>query len=317
MKKIFNNFLVQSSKVGCNWMLCQATGGNTSFKYDGEINIKASGYNLRDSLICPEEIFVNPKEILGFKKPSMEYKMHIAIPHKYVFHYHPLRFILCSIFDELQQLKNKLDEYKIKTCILPYVEPGDSLAFIIEKYIKNKELPDIIFLMNHGVVVSGNNISSVKKLILVLEKISFESLKQHIYLIKDIENSWGKLYETIIKKNKSIINNNDIELVNKGLKKIKNNDILFPDQVIYLDGNFASWGDSNQYFTFSNSGYNSQIIFEKKITNTQKEYLIALGFLIAMIGSSTKQISNVINEKEVKNLKNNPKEIYRKNKDLA
>jgi len=312
MDKLKKDFLFKSYEIGNNWKLCQATGGNTSIKHKGSIEVKASGVSLKDSLISHEEIFVDLYKNENDKKPSMEFKLHLAIPKKYIFHYHPLRFLLCSAFNDLEKLKIKLEEENIKVSILPYVEPGEPLANEIKRIIKKGDVPDIILLTSHGVVISANKIGYANKCISTLEKISFDLLSLHINNILEIEDSWDYIYKSLISEKNLILKGIDLDYLKKGLNKLRDSDILFPDQCIYLDGNFETWGASSRYFNLVPLKDNYNLIFKNLITKTQKEYLISLGFLISMIGSSKKQIKNYINEIETNNLKKNPDEIYRK-----
>ena len=106
--KDVNNFLISSQTVGKNFDLIQGAGGNTSFKEGGFLNIKASGFKLKDSLTKDIFVQINLNKLLKILeadseskytqflenstrlRPSIETSMHAILPQKYIFHLHCL-----------------------------------------------------------------------------------------------------------------------------------------------------------------------------------------------------------------------------------
>ena len=72
--------------IGNNWMLTQATGGNTSFKENGIKLIKSSGRSLNETNKDNKQLFVEMDGSNG--KPSMEVQFHNDLNWKYICHYH-------------------------------------------------------------------------------------------------------------------------------------------------------------------------------------------------------------------------------------
>ena len=98
MENDYTELLSLSQWLGDNWLLSQASGGNTSVKSPTGIWIKASGAWLSKSQSDPAAFtFVSTNDVGSEVRPSMELPFHLAIPHKFVCHYHSVYFLLCSI----------------------------------------------------------------------------------------------------------------------------------------------------------------------------------------------------------------------------
>lgn len=98
------------------------------------------------------------------QRPSMEYGFHFCSPHKYVVHIHPadLNVILCSNEAEaiIKNLFHDLPHY-----FVPYIAPG----FQLFQYLKRLSPAKVIFLQNHGLIVSDNNSWDVAHNLCVIE----------------------------------------------------------------------------------------------------------------------------------------------------
>jgi NAD(P)-dependent dehydrogenase (short-subunit alcohol dehydrogenase family)/rhamnose utilization protein RhaD (predicted bifunctional aldolase and dehydrogenase) len=179
-----------------------AGGGNTSFKNDRYIWVKASGTSLstidengfvqldREKLktISQASYSENPfererqvKDDLNGAivnkasglRPSVETSMHDVISFPYVVHTHPtlINGMLCA----KRSKKTVEDLFPENALYIEYVDPGYTLFKRIElelsKYRdKNSKHPQIIFLENHGVFVSGNTIEEIKEIYQDIEK---------------------------------------------------------------------------------------------------------------------------------------------------
>ncbi len=183
-------------------------GGNTSFKNDRYIWIKASGTSLatidengfvqltREKLkkISVKSYSENPFErerqvkddlndaivdIEAGLRPSVETSMHDVIGYPYVVHTHPtlINGMLCS--KRSKQIVKEL--FRDNALYIEYVDPGYTLFKRIEQDLtayreKNKKDPQIIFLENHGIFVSGNDIEEIKRLYQDIDK----TLRKHV-----------------------------------------------------------------------------------------------------------------------------------------
>ena len=225
------SFLKASEEIGSNFDLIQGAGGNTSFKEGDSIFIKASGYKLKDSL--KKDIFVkvnlrklresikqnmkNPLEgtwdkSLG-KRPSMETNMHAILPQKYIFHTHCLNTISLLVQNESQfKISTIFSDLKYK--IIQYKTPGIQLANEIKKVVKDDK-PEIIFLSNHGLVVS-------KKLDLPIPPTKKENLKKLNQLASGTcfrPTKYNDAHNIAFSENKI---------------KIASSGSLYPDHVVFL-----------------------------------------------------------------------------------
>lgn len=124
-------------------------GGNVSVRAESVLIIKPSGTRVRDCETSLLSIRATTPETLEMKRASMEYRMHQMINYKYVVHYHPLYAmpVLCS--------DNELAGLDYAT--VNYAQPGDDLAEVLINHVDDK----IIFLKNHGIILSSNNINEI------------------------------------------------------------------------------------------------------------------------------------------------------------
>jgi len=179
-----------------------AGGGNTSFKNDQYIWVKASGTSLatidekgfvqldRKKLkkISQQSYSENPfererqvKDDLNDAivnkdtglRPSVETSMHDVIEYPYIVHTHPtlINGMLCA----KRSRHVALELFPENALYIEYVDPGYTLYRRIEKELtvykdKYGKDPQIIFLENHGVFVSGNSVNEIKEVYQDIEK---------------------------------------------------------------------------------------------------------------------------------------------------
>jgi len=165
--------------------LVQAGGGNTSVKiFDERMYIKASGCQLADVSMKRGYAVVNPKKIVDFfqntpisrikreqekeildmafiegERPSIETFLH-SITDKVTMHTHPLPVnVLASRKHGMEELKKLFPD----ALFVPYATPGINLA---KEYFKawqenDEKTSKVIFLKNHGLIVSGKTAGEV------------------------------------------------------------------------------------------------------------------------------------------------------------
>ena len=196
MKPEIKDLIEISKYYGTNKDYVIAGGGNTSFKDDETIWIKASGHSLADMteeglvslsreklhVISTNEYAEDPSQreeqvkadmfrsILDPAKnlrPSVETSLHEIIQYKYVVHLHPtlINGLLCS--RNARSLTNKL--FSDSVLFVPYTDPGYILFKKLESEItgyrqKHMRDPQIIFLENHGVFVGADTTEEVKNI---------------------------------------------------------------------------------------------------------------------------------------------------------
>jgi len=171
-----------------------AGGGNTSYKNEEKIWVKASGSSLaaitkegfavldraKLNLMSDKVYSANAAEreeqvkndfadatITKGKRPSVETSMHNVIDFAFVVHMHPtlVNGLMCA--NNAQADLQKL--FGAKTLYIEYTDPGYVLFKKVEDAIKafraeDGAEPAVIWLQNHGIFVAANSIEEVKVL---------------------------------------------------------------------------------------------------------------------------------------------------------
>ena len=229
MKEIIE--LIEISKyAGERLDLVQAGGGNSSVKLDnGQMLIKASGFALSEltvktgySVVITNkvaEIIKNDEIITATSKrkreeltsklirkstidtnnrPSIETLLHSVLL-KYTLHTHPIALNIILSQKNWKDVLNsifKVDQF----ALIGYHTPGIDLAIELNKEInRDKTIPKILFLQNHGLIVTSDNIEEIEylteyvlNLVEAYLNIDFSKFKlttQITNLLKRVENS--------------------------------------------------------------------------------------------------------------------------------
>ena len=169
-----------------------AGGGNTSFKDDNFLYIKASGTSL--AMVKPGDFVKMERKGLAAiwkkdypsdpdareaavladmmtsrcvgeenKRPSVETLLHDLLPFAYVVHLHPalVNGLTCS-----QDGQSAAKELFPEAIWIPSINPGFILSRAVKDALDNKKLPDqnklIILLQNHGIFVAANTVEEIK-----------------------------------------------------------------------------------------------------------------------------------------------------------
>lgn len=187
--------LVQlSRRYGSNDEFVLSGGGNTSYKDDTFLYVKASGVQLgtidADGFAklrlenlngmwekqYPSEPEARDAEVLQDmlsaraegeeKRPSVETLLHALFPQPYVAHMHPplVNGVTCSQNGE----QVVADLFGDRAIWIPTVNPGYVLARTvkegIEKHLEQKKpFPKLVFMENHGVFVAGDTTEEIDK----------------------------------------------------------------------------------------------------------------------------------------------------------
>ncbi len=209
--------LIEISRFyGCDKNFVIAGGGNTSFKDDKTLWIKASGEPLAglteggvvalnreklreisakhysdDPLKREEQVkkdlfnsIIDPSQN---KRPSVETSLHEMIRYKFVVHLHPtlVNGVLCS-----RNAKNIIHQlFGEKVLFVTYIDPGYALFKKLEAEIRKyrdrfQNDPGIILLENHGVFAGADTVEEIREIYRdIITKIG-----KQIQQIGDIEN---------------------------------------------------------------------------------------------------------------------------------
>lgn len=191
-------FVKMSKYAGERFDLTQAGGGNSSVKLDnGQMLIKASGFLLSDveqdrgfatldhlkivaALGDPafEEIIekrqreeyaaqlVSNALRSPLSRPSIETFLH-SLLYKFTLHTHPIVVNMITCQKEWNSKLHAL--FGDRALYVPYETPGIELALSmfneLQNYrLKNEKDPGIVFLQNHGLIISGDHMEEVCEL---------------------------------------------------------------------------------------------------------------------------------------------------------
>jgi rhamnose utilization protein RhaD (predicted bifunctional aldolase and dehydrogenase) len=204
MKQNLTELVEVSRNYGKDKTFVIAGGGNTSFKDENHIWIKASGVALEtideNGFVClsreklkivstkaysPDttqreaEVKADLADAIvsqGNNRPSVETSMHEIIEYKYVIHTHPTKVnaVMCSL--NAESVCSGL--FGDQSLFIPYTDPGYILFKKVETEIaefstKYGKAPKIIFLENHGVFVAADTVEEINELYSsIIEKIN-------------------------------------------------------------------------------------------------------------------------------------------------
>lgn len=353
MKEI-EKFISISKYAGERFDLIQAGGGNSSVKLDnGQMIIKASGFLLSDMDKKSGYSKVNTKKIVNILKnktivnevdqrkresitallvkdatinktnrPSIETLLH-SLLYKYTLHTHPVvvnmiviqkkwREVLLSIFQD--------DEIALVDYHTPGIDLAINLNIVLQKFDTK---PNIIFLQNHGLIVTSENNQEIARLTeYVLRKIeTFLNIDMSIY---KLTNKITYLLNSVCKSNNISYLCEDIYL-NKQLiinSKLFSNTPFCPDGLVFCgvrcvkiesiteSNNIASY--HVQYFSLPKI-----VIFEDKLffiapnIKKAKEMEEVMKFNIMVLEQNINNEKNFLEMDELKYLNNWEAEKYR------
>src|SRR5207302_7731198 len=89
--------------------------------------------------------------------------MHVVIRSKYILHTHSVYANVFTCMENSEKYLSKIMK-KYEYILIPYKNPGYALAHYLVEFQKNKNLPQIIFLQNHGLLIHGNSYLEIYKL---------------------------------------------------------------------------------------------------------------------------------------------------------
>ena len=182
------DFRALSARLGRDPLRIQGPGGNTSFKFDDAMWIKASGTELADAK--ERDVFVavsvsraraeidEDSELDGTcraamldpastVRPSIETTFHALMPWRVVSHTHSVSTLAHVVSRQgTQEALRKLEG--LDAVAVPYRKPGLPLT----RAIRDAMVPEaaVFLLRNHGLVVCGNDVESVDHLMEEVER---------------------------------------------------------------------------------------------------------------------------------------------------
>ena len=339
MQKTIKDLIDISQYSGSRADYTQGGGGNTSVKNaeNGMMVIKASGYRLVDINETTAFVAVDKNKIYDYYtsvdlsvekdyekesaevsknsvvplagietlRPSVEVGFH-AILKKYVIHTHSVYANIITCSQEGEELATKLFKDKdFGFIFLPYINPGFELTLAmmkkIDEFVKaNGKYPEVIFMKNHGLVVTGDYIDRVK----AVNTDVNETIRNYFGLVDDFRSVKLVATETGFKSETPLVVNFVKE--NTLNKELLDETPLYPDQLVYLN-NVLAYSPETMVVKDGTVYYNADV---KKAT-TLEETLAAYLFVVTNVKKANLTVSKM-NEKEVYFINNWEAEKYRR-----
>ena len=241
-------------ELAANPLLVQGAGGNVSWKEKDTLWIKASGTWLADAV--DEDIFI-PTNIVHIRtalaegnfnvtpivtnestlKPSIETLLHALMPQRIVIHLHAIDILPYLVVEDCElELKTRLSG-DFNYTLVKYCKPGADLAKHVFQKIQLNENTNVIFLMNHGIVIGGDSVLEVLKTLdslhkRLINKVVFNQINHS--LIED-SNAVVTLTKHGYVPSESL-NLHDLAVSPNLYYLLKNKWALFPDHVVFLGG---------------------------------------------------------------------------------
>lgn len=311
MKKI-------SNYAGNRLDYVQGGGGNTSVKFDDKLMaIKASGYTLAETEVDKGYVTVDYTKIKDYydnldisidkdysseshnvnmdsivlldgmeeKRPSVEVGFHSFL-YRCVIHTHSVYANILTCIENSESIINELfKESNYGIAYVPYVDPGFKLTICVknavDKFISdNGKRPDVIFMQNHGIIVSNDDADTAIKIHDNVNEFIKKELGITDYpkpLIKGEDNDFHSDTDYI----KTFIKNNNLDITY--FENLK----LYPDQLIYIGKRLGKEVQID----------NGDILYrcKEKEATTIEETLLAVVFIIqeiSKIGYTLKEMDD-------------------------
>ncbi|HHW47294.1 MAG TPA: class II aldolase [Clostridiaceae bacterium] len=342
-KNELKNLVKISQAVGNSPDIVQGGGGNTSVKLDGKLMaVKASGYRLNQIAENEGYVVVNYNDIKkyfdnvdlnsgmdyekdsteflkksvvkieGLKelRPSVEAGFH-SILKKYVIHTHAVYAnILCCAAGGEEIAGKALSGSGITYIWIPYINPGFSLTLKIKEEIrkcieKQGKLPEVILMANHGLIVNSDDCDECIRLhekvnSMIKEYLKIDGGYPEIVLEEAGENAFvsrTKFISDFIKENKV-----DTDYFDRFP--------LYPDQLVYLNGNLPAESGEGKVLINTETG---DVVYRtsRQEAMTIEETLLAYLYVIDNIQKKGWTIKTMTAE-EVGFITNWESEKYRK-----
>tara|TARA_Y200000002_G_scaffold182699_1_gene150738 strand:+ start:5652 stop:7313 length:1662 start_codon:yes stop_codon:yes gene_type:complete len=231
-----------SKYCGERFDLTQAGGGNTSVKVDDIMFIKASGFHLTQvteksgfvpiqNNMLKNDILLNKlKPIVSYNftgslRGSIETYMH-AILKKYTVHLHPIQVnkILIS-----KQCEDFIKKFFPNSLLIEYDTPGINVCNKIMSVYNNEE---IIFLKNHGIIITTNDYDTLIPTLESLLNIFETNLQINVDKYKYV-NQISKYVNTNYENISYLCEDQIINSYLQNNKRLFQEKITFPDAVIF------------------------------------------------------------------------------------
>ena len=243
-----NDLVAISRQIGNDLDLVQGAGGNTSFKDNEVLWVKASGCRLKDAgrrnIFVPVDFSAIIRDLENGEnssfepevlpivedstlRPSIETSLHALMPHQYVVHVHSVNVIGNAVLHDGENKVTQLLE-GINWSWVPYARPGIPLARAVQRVMRPGL--KVLVLANHGLVLGAETKDDVLKLLNEVESRLYRQRRQ-AEMVDD-------------NKIKSLVKNTEYRHSNHALVhslafdpvalSIVVKDPLYPDHIVFL-----------------------------------------------------------------------------------
>lgn len=340
--EILNELEIISHAVGNSPEYVQGGGGNTSVKLDNKLMaVKASGFKLKQITSSEGFVVVNYKnikeyfenvdlnsgidyekdsikfaqdnvvELKGLVKlrPSVEAGFH-SILKRYVIHTHSVYANIVCCSEEGQELVGKIfPENEWDTLWIPYVNPGFFLTLkIMEgiKYFENEKgrFPEIIFMENHGLIITSDN----KDCCIELHEKVNNRIREYLGVKEDYPGiTLSKRENSYISKTEYLI---DFFKESNISKKFFEEIVLYPDQLVYLNDSVSIDGEGSKLNINTKTG---ELIYNTNYQEalTIEETLLAYLYVVNKIKECKMSVKSMTRD-QVDYIRNWESERYRR-----
>ena len=265
------------AEIGADPLLVQGAGGNVSWKEDSTLWVKASGKCLAKAEV--EDIFVPVSltslkyyianhsfsmtpDVLGDSKlrPSIETILHALMPQRIVLHLHAVDILAHLVRPDFSDSFSYRFKNIISYAVVDYHKPGAELASAVDYALEINPSPDVLFLSNHGIVIGGDDITTVnKKLSLVTELLIMEPIckKPYPYAIPKPQKVVSCQYTPIDDHGVQQLAINPLFY-----RHLRSNWALYPDHVVFLGPKahlYQSWSTFKS--ETSRTGFFPELVF--------------------------------------------------------
>ena len=176
------------AEIGEDPLLVQGAGGNVSWKANGALWIKASGtwlaHAVKDQIFIPVDLAQLRSDLNEKKwdaipsvicdsqlKPSIETALHALMPHRVVVHIHAIEVLAHLVRNESYDYFHDKLGGVCSFALIDYHKPGPPLAAAVGATLASKAGVELLLLKNHGIVVGADNVSSIRRLIEVINAL--------------------------------------------------------------------------------------------------------------------------------------------------
>lgn len=338
MSQAISDLITISQYAGTRVDYTQGGGGNTSVKDGDVMYIKASGFKLKDidevtayvpmDLNKIKDFFssvdltdgkdyealnkqVTAEATLKFEglaplRPSVEVGFHSVLK-KYVIHTHSIYANLLTCAVKGKEIAEKIyANVDFGYIFMPYIDPGFTLSVkmkeAVDEYTATSgKYPEVIFMQNHGLVVSGDDIERVKEVNekvnnLIVEYFGLKDEYREVTLVSVGEGEFRSETPLVM----GFVKENALT------KDMLDEYPLYPDQLVYLN-NLIAFNPEKLQAKDGTVYYKTN----EKEAVTLEETLFAYLFVITTLKAKGIEISTM-SEKDVYFINNWEAEKYRR-----